>query len=172
MFQITSWHTEAPSCNRKLLSSTTQSFSENFYLLRSCSLYKPGPWSRFLSSDCRKQKTQKSRKFWLLWPFFRPPALSSSQNVFGPLTRVVAVFDFKDRVYKCLRRAQGMKNNGCIWSENNCETSIKILLSSFSWCNGLCNCASPLRSSLKMSDCAKTRCYIIPRAWQAIGNRQ
>ena len=156
-----------------LLSSTTQSFCESFYLLRSCShLYKPGPWNRFSSSDRKKQKRQKSCKFWPLWPFFGPPALSSSQNVFGPPTLVAAVFDFKDRVYKCLRPAQGMKNNGCIWSENNCETSIQILLSSFPWCNGFCNFASPLRSSLKMSDCAKTPCYIIPRAWQAIGNRQ
>ena len=54
-----------------------------------------------------EQQSQSLKSFLVLWPwklfrfgllrpFFKPPALSSSQNVFGHPTMVALVFDFKD----------------------------------------------------------------------------
>ena len=58
----------------------------------------PGPWipSKVLAMAERK-KRQKNRKISLFGTFFMPLAVWSSKNIFGHLTMVAAVIDFKDR---------------------------------------------------------------------------
>ena len=54
------------------------------------------PWNRLLSY-CRKQKPQRFCNFpWR--PYCRSQAFWSSKNVFGPLTLVIAIVDFKNLV--------------------------------------------------------------------------
>ena len=59
----------------------------------------PGPWipSKVLAMAERKKRQKKIGKISLFGTFFMPLAVWSSKNIFGHLTMVAAVIDFKDR---------------------------------------------------------------------------
>ena len=89
-----------------IVESPTFRFSPHIQIfpkLWSCFINSPpchvhSPRNRFWSNNRRKQILKNFDPCDL---FFRPPALWSSQNVFGPLTMVAAVDDFKDWGHIC-----------------------------------------------------------------------